>query len=136
MEPAGRRSDDDLLAYSRGLLDRVSAHEDAFVADGLPPDFLKKLGDAIQGFAAARDAHAASRQRFTDASEMIRETQNNADKAVGILEAIVVNTPADQAEVLTKLRMAKRVGPRATAAVPENPAPTPAPPSTPTDKAA
>jgi hypothetical protein len=25
---------------------------------------------------------------------VIRETQNNADKAVGILEALVVNTPA------------------------------------------
>jgi hypothetical protein len=46
---------------------------------------------------------------------VIRETQNNADKAVGILEALVVNTPAGRPEVLTRLRIAKRVGPRATA---------------------
>jgi hypothetical protein len=132
--PAGT-SDDELLAYSRGLLDRVSAHADAFVAEGLPPDLLKDLGDAIQAFAAARDAQAGSRQRFTAASESIRETLDTADKTVDVLEAIVVNTPAAHPEVLTKLRMARRVGPRVTAPA-AKPSPIPAPPSTPTDKAA
>jgi hypothetical protein len=128
-------SDDELLAYSRGLLDRVSAHADAFVAEGLPPDLLKDLGDAIQAFAAARDAQAASRQRFTAASESIRETLDNADKTVDVLEAIAVNTPAAHPEVLTKLRMARRVGPRVIAPA-AKPSPIPAPPSTPADKAA
>src|SRR4029077_6267087 len=132
---AGGRSDGDLLAYSRGLLDRVSAHEDAFVADGLPPDFLKNLAGAIHGLEAARDARDASVQRFTAASEMIRETQNNADKAVGILEALAVNTPAGRKEVLTRLRIAQRV--RTRAAVPAaKPALSPVPSSPPTDKAA
>jgi hypothetical protein len=128
-------SDDELLAYSRGLLDRVSAHADAFVAEGLPPDLLKSLGVAIEAFAAARDAQATWRQRFTAASASIRETLDNADKTVDVLEAIVVNTPAAHPEILTKLRMARRVGPRVTAAA-AKPSPTPAPSSTPTDKAA
>jgi len=128
-------SDDELLAYSRGLLDRVSAHADAFVAEGLPPDLLKSLGVAIEGFAAARDAQATWRQRFTAASASIRETLDNADKTVDVLEAIVVNTPAAHPEILTKLRMARRVGPRVTAPA-AKPSPAPAPPSTPADKAA
>ena len=127
-------SDDELLAYSRGLLDRVSAHADAFVAEGLPPDHLKNLADAIEAFAAARDAQAASRQRFSAATESIRETLDDADKTVDVLEAIVVHTPAAHPEVLTKLRIARRVGPRVTA-----PAVKPSPilaPSRPADKAA
>ena len=70
---------------------------------------------------AARDAQAASRQRFTAAAETIRVTQNHADKLVDVLEAIVINMPADRLEVLTKLRMAKRVGRRAAAAAPAAP---------------
>ena len=33
-------SDDELVAYSPGLLERVSPCADAFVADGLPPNLL------------------------------------------------------------------------------------------------
>lgn len=128
-------SDDELLAYSRGLLDRVSTHADAFVAEGLPPDLLKHLGDAVQAFAAARDAQAASRQRFSAAFDSIRETLDDADKTVDVLEAIAVNTPAAPPEVLPRLRIARRVGPRVTPPA-AKPSPAPAPSSTPTDKAA
>ena len=132
--PAGT-SDDELLAYSRGLLDRVSTHADAFVAEGLPPDLLKHLADAVQAFAAARDAQAASRQRFSAAFDSIRETLDDADKTVDVLEAIAVNTPAAPPEVLPRLRIARRVGPRVTPPA-AKPSPAPAPSSTPTDKAA
>jgi hypothetical protein len=128
-------SDDELVAYSRGLLDRVSAHADAFVAEGLPPDHLKDLADAIDAFAAARDAQAASRQRFSAATESIRETLDAADKTVDVLEAIAVHTPAAHPEVVTKLRIARRVGPRVTAPA-AKPSPIPAPSPTPADKAA
>jgi hypothetical protein len=114
----GPASDGALVAYARGLLDRVSPHRDAFVAVGLPPAALTHLAAAIQRLEAARDEQAASRQRFAAASGVIRATLNKADRTVGVLEAIVLNTPAGHPEVLTKLRMAKRVGPRSTAAVP------------------
>jgi len=129
MQLPGATSDDELLAYSRGLLERVSAHADAFVADGLPPDLLKHLDESIVAFAAARDAQAAARQRFSAAFESIREALDGADKAVDVLEAIVVTTPVAPPEVLTRLRIARRVGPRVTAA-PK------APPAPPADKAA
>jgi hypothetical protein len=129
MRLPGGASDDELLAYSRGLLERVSAHADAFVADGLPPDLLKRLGDHIAEFAAARATQAASRQRFSAASESILETLNDAARAADVLEAIVVNTPDAPPEILARLRIARRVGPRVSAA-PK------APPSMPADKAA
>lgn len=125
----GNANDDELLAYSRAVLERISAHADALVADGLPPDLLKRLGDDISGFAAARDTQAASRQRFSAATESILETLDETSQAIDVLEAIVINTPDAPPELLTRLRMARRVGPRVTP-VPK------APPSTPTDKAA
>ena len=129
MQLPGATSDDELLAYSRGLLERVSEHADVFVAEGLPPDLLTHLGDGIGAFAAARDAQAGARQRFSAASESIRETLDHADKTVDVLEAIVINTPNAPPEVLTRLRIARRVGPRVIA-------PPKAPPAAPTDKAA
>jgi hypothetical protein len=130
MQLPGGTSDDELLAYSRGLLDRVSAHAEAFVAEGLPPDLLTHLGDGIAAFAAAREAQAASRQRFTAASESIRETLDHADKTADVLEAILINTPGAPPDVLTKLRIARRVGPRVSPPVPKPPQ------SAPADKAA
>lgn len=129
MRLPGGASDDELLAYSRALLERVSAHADAFVADGLTPDLLTRLGDDIAEFAAARDTQAASRQRFSAASESILETLDKGGKAVDVLEAIVLNTPDAPPEILARLRIARRVGPRVSAA-PK------APTSAPADKAA
>ena len=123
-------NDDQLLAYSRGLLERVSAHADAFVAQGLPPDLLTRLADGIAELQAAREGQATSRRVFTTAFESILETLDQTDDAVDVLEAIVLNTPTAPLEVLAKLRIARRVGPRVNA--PETKPPQPAP----ADKAA
>lgn len=105
-------SDDELIAYSKGLLDRVSAYTDAFIARGLPPDVLKNVDAGIQELAAARDARATAIRQFAAAAAAIRDIQNRADKTVAALEAIAINLPAAHPEAVTKLRLAKRVGPR------------------------
>jgi hypothetical protein len=130
MRLPGRTNDEELLTFSRGLLERVSAHADAFVAEGLPPDLLKHLDQGIADFALAREAQATSRQRFTAASESIGETLDHADKTADVLEDILINTPGASPEALTKLRNARRVGPRV---IPSEPKP---PQVTPADKAA
>jgi len=130
MRLPGKTSDDTLLAWLRGLVDRVSAHADAFVAEGLPPDVLTDLADGVVAFEAARGAQAASRQRSSAASESIRQTLARADRTVDVLESIAITAPAAPAELLTRLRLARRVGQRARAAAPTPPvsvAPVPAP---------
>jgi hypothetical protein len=133
MRLPGGVSDDELLAYARALLERVSSHADAFVAAGLPPDLLKQLADAIPEFAAAKGAQAVCRERFAAAGEAIRDTLNKAHETVNVLESIVVHTAGGQPEVLTKLRTARRVGPRTAPAPAPKPAPTPDPASPPTN---
>lgn len=130
MRLPGGASDDELLAYSRGLLKRVAVHAKAFVAEGLPPDLLTRLGDGTRESEAAQEARASSRQRFSAASESILETLNQADKVVDVLEAIVLTTPAAPPEILAKLSIARALGPRVSAPEPKPPQ------ATPTDKAA
>ena len=123
-------SDDEMLAEARGILDRVSAHADAFVAAGLPPDLLKSLETTIQDLAAARTAVTAANQQFAAAAVSIREALDEADTNVNALESIAIHTPAAHPEVVTKLRIARRVGPHADATPKPTPATAPAPPST------
>ena len=130
MRLPGRTNDEELLTFSRGLLERVLPHADAFVAEGLPPDLLKHLDQGIADFASAREAQATSRQRFTAASASIGETLDRADKTADVLEEILINTPGASPEALTKLRIARRVGPRVSAPEPKSPQ------AAPTDKAA
>ena len=109
-------SDSTLTTSARVLLERVRPYADAFVAEGLPPDVLPRLYDLIEQFEAAKLQAVAARERFTAASESIRVTQARADLLVAAIEGIALNTPAAVPAVVTVLRMAKRVGPRASAA--------------------
>ena len=126
----GAAGDDELVAEGQAILNRVSAHADAFVAAGMPSDLLTHLDTAIQALASARDAGATARQRFAAATVSILEIQDEADTAVNALESIAIHTPTAHPEVVTKLRIARRVGPRADAAPTPTPAAAPAPPST------
>jgi len=112
----GPVSDDKLLAHVRAVLDRVSPYVDAFVAEGLPPDLLKNMQETMQRFVTTRNDYAAARQRFSAASESILETLAKADDVVDALDELAVNARSASPEVLTKLRIAKRVGPRPVAA--------------------
>ena len=142
MHVPGGVSDDELIAYTRGLIDRVTPHADVFVKAGLPSNLLKNLADAIQQFARTKDLRDATVQRFQSATESIRETQAKADKAIDAIEAVALNLPAANPEFVRMLRIARRVGPR-TVATPEKPAETPekptsspTPPSNPANKVA
>ena len=109
-------SDDELIAHAQGLLNRVSPFADAFVGKGLPPDVLKNLDTNIQALVAAREARATAVQQYAAATASIHDAQEVADKTVAALEAIAITLTAAIPEVVTKLRMAKRVGPRPEAA--------------------
>lgn len=115
MRLLGSVSDDELVAYTQGLLNHIAPYVDAFVAHGMPPDLVRNIETALQRFAVSKNAYQAARQRFTAATEMIREAQAKADDTIEVIEAVAVITPASDGEMLTMLRMAKRIGPRSVA---------------------
>ncbi|HZR23118.1 MAG TPA: hypothetical protein VFA59_05970 [Vicinamibacterales bacterium] len=111
-----RMAHDDLLAYARGLLDRVLPHADTFIAEGLPADALTQLTNAIARLTSARAAQATARQQFSGAFELIHEAQETATRTIAALEAIALSTADAPHELVTKLRIAKRVRPRSAVA--------------------
>jgi len=102
-----------LLACARALVDRVSPHADAFVAAGLPAAVFAALDASIPRLDAAIQAQAGYRQRFSAASDIIRDALNDADTAITVLDVVARHTPDAPPELLVRLRIAKRVGHRA-----------------------
>jgi len=113
MRLPGSISDDQLLAYTRGLLDRVLPYQGAFEAHGLLPGLLQTCAREIDRFVAAKHRLAQARQQFTASTQTIRLIQSRAAKAIDVLETIAITTPAAPTEALSELRIAKRIGPRA-----------------------
>ena len=128
-------ADEDLLAYAQALHDGVLPYQDAFAAKGLPPDGLQKLVDGVQALNAARAAYAKTVQVSAATDQAVQENHNAAAGTISALESLI---PPSRGDVLTKLRVARRVGPRqvalpeaAAAANGTTGAPSRVPPSTP-----
>jgi len=111
---AGSMSDGRLLSHMQALHDQVLPYKDTFEAEGLPPDVLPGLIDAIKALEAARADYAAAVQEAAAARESLRENQNIASATILALEAVVPETTQANREVVTRLQVARRVGPRKT----------------------
>src|ERR1051325_11544093 len=130
MTVAGPMSDAKLMAHMQALHDRVLPYKDAFEAAGLPPDMLTNAAEGITALEAARAAYAATIQNAAAARGALRENQNLATATILALEAVVPPTTPGNREVVKKLKVARRVGPRkvqpaAASAVPASTAPEP-----------
>jgi hypothetical protein len=108
----GSLSDTALQAHMQALHDRVLPYKDAFVAMGLPPDVLPNLAGGIQTLADARAAYAATIQDAAAAEQALRENQARARITILALESIAPRETAEHREVVNKLKVARRVGPR------------------------
>ena len=108
----GSMSDGDLLAHMQALYDRVLPYKDAFEAEGLPPDVLTKLSDGITALEAARAAYAATIQDAASAEDALSQNQDLAAATILALESVAATAAPANRELLSKLKVAKRVGPR------------------------
>jgi hypothetical protein len=122
----GSLSDNRLLAHMQGLYDHVLPYKDAFEGEGLPPDVLTNLTDGIKALQAARSAHAATIQEAASVDAALTRNQDKASATIHALESVVATTTPINRDLLTKLKVARRVGPRRTdpaAATPGGPTP-------------
>ena len=114
----GQMSDHDFLFFLQGLLDLVRPFEQAFAAEGMPPNVLNNLAASITELRAAKAAKDAATEAAAAAAEKLNELHRLSATAIAALEAIAVNVPEANPEVVTKLRVAMRVGPRSNAGDP------------------
>jgi hypothetical protein len=111
---AGTMGDPELQAHMQALLDRVLPFKAAFEAEGLPPDTLTNVADGIKALEAARARVAATIQDAASAEKGLLANQKLARATIQALEATAPRATQDQRDVLTKLKVARRVGPRKT----------------------
>ncbi|HYM21792.1 MAG TPA: hypothetical protein VEU08_01225 [Vicinamibacterales bacterium] len=119
-------SDDQLIAQTTAIQDKVTAKAPAFLAKGLPDTVLQNLPAQIAGLEAAKAARMTARtQRKADA-KMLRQSLKDGDAAIALLHAIAAHTPGLDSHFLAQLVEAKRVGPVTAGAAPAAPAAPPA----------
>jgi len=134
----GSMSDEKLQAHMQALHDHVLPYQDAFQGEGLPADGLTKLTDGIKALASARAKRASTIQDAASAQASLNENQNLASSAIVALEAVMPTATQANRELVTKLKVARRVGPhKAQPAAASTPtaSTTPATPPTPTSPA-
>ena len=105
-------TDDDLLRDCGAILETAQQHADAYVAEGVPAGLLDNLAKHIEAFGDTRKRLAVATQGNSAARLAILDRLADADEAIGVVHAILINTPDANPDVLRKLRQAKRVGPR------------------------
>jgi hypothetical protein len=108
----GSMSDGDLQVHMQGLYDRVLPYKDAFEAKGLSPDVLANLTDGIKALETARAAYDATIQDAASADEALRENQDLSSVTIRALESMAPRATVADREVVKKLKVARRVGPR------------------------
>src|SRR5436190_9175150 len=108
----GEMSDERLQSHMQALYDRVLPHKAAFEAEGLPSDALAKLTDGIKALEAARSARAATIQDAASADDALSENQDLASTAILALESVMPTATQAHRELVKKLKVARRVGPR------------------------
>ena len=118
----GSMSDNRLLSHMQAVYDRVLPYKDAFEGQGLPPDVLTHLTDGIKALEAARSAYAATIQDAASVGAALTENQDKASATILALESVVATTTPTDRDLLTKLKVARRVGPRSTGPVAAAPA--------------
>jgi hypothetical protein len=121
----GSMSDNRLLAHMQALYDFVLPYKDAFEGQGLPPDVLTNLSDGIKALQAARAARANTILDAAAADSALSQNQRLASATILALESVVATTMPEDRDLLTRLKVARRVGPRSAAPDPATPGTTP-----------
>jgi hypothetical protein len=105
-------SNTELLSDAQAIRDKVAPYRQALLDAGLPAQVLDDLPAQIVGLAAARDAKDAAQRNFTAAGKDLEAALAAGDGGIEVLHNILKATPQAHPNAVTKLAVAKRVGPR------------------------
>lgn len=104
-------SDELLIADANAIYRAASSNAKAFEGEGLPANVIPELESQIAAFKTAKMANSTARKTYTAAFKSARKVVKAGDEALSVIEAILARSPNVDAKALTKLRMAKRIGP-------------------------
>ena len=107
--PSAQVSSPKLIAEATGIRGSAAKYEQVFVENGRPADFLARLDASIEVVRQSLLVRARSVGQHVGARAGVSQTLKEAQGFVRILDAMVQDAFAGNADVLAKWRVAKRV---------------------------
>jgi len=104
-------TNESLLAEANAIYEMASANAAAFVDEGLPKNVIPDLGTQITAFKAARARLSNARKTFAAVTKAAIASLRSGHEGIAVIDAILAHTPSADPKALTKLRLAKRIGP-------------------------
>ena len=98
-----------LIAVATGIRGSAAKYEAVFVENGRPADFLAQLDGAIEALRQTLLGRARSVGRHVGATAGLEQVLTQARKCVQMLNAMVLDGFAGNAEVIAKWRAAQRI---------------------------
>ena len=119
-----------VLNAARSIATNAGPLAKAFIAHGLPKDFIAQLETKIAAFEEARKQRVAAKEQHASARTAIEEAFESGTEAVQHLDAIVANVIGGDGQAMAAWNVARHVEPRrATRKTPEEAAPAAATPA-------
>jgi hypothetical protein len=107
--PRANLATQQLIAVAKGFRDSALPYEGLFVENGRPADFLAQLDTAIESLRGTILGRARNIGRHVGAKEGLTQTLGAGRRCVQMLDAMVLDGFAGNAELIAKWRIAKRV---------------------------
>ena len=137
-----KRGSTAVLNAARSIVTNAESLARAFIAHGLPQDFMAQLQAKIAAFEEARRARVAAKEQHASARRAIDDAFESGMQAIQHLDAIVANVIGEDGSAMAAWEVARHIerrathtktAPATTAASPEAHSATPAAPSPPSD---
>ena len=124
--PRGTPATETLASLAYGMAQAAAPFSAAFIAAGLPQDFVAQLTGAADAMVAAINEHTQSRGKRGGATMGLKEELSKGRKIVHVLDAFVKSALKDDPPLLANWNMVKRVQRPTGRAASPSPAPVPA----------
>lgn len=107
--PKGRPTPERLIAHAEGMAQAAAPFAETFIAAGLPPDFVARLGAATSELRACVADRTLNRGKQSGATVGLKQQLSNARKLVHVLDAFVQAALEDNESLLAGWNAVKHV---------------------------
>ena len=109
-----KRGSTAVLNAARSIVTNAEPLAKAFIAHGLPTDFVAQLDARIAAFEEARKVREAAKEQHASARKAIEEAFASGMDAIGHLDAIVANVIGEDGSAMAAWEVARHVESRRT----------------------
>lgn len=108
--PPARDNAQFIALYARQVMGAARPHADVFVQNGLAPDFLGRLNEAILRVEQSLQATATAAHEQRGATEALQHTKRRAHDLIAVLDALIAPRLVEDLDARTAWESCTRLG--------------------------